>query len=79
MHWPKVLGASISFFDLLGTVCATVGLKNVIVKMLHTKTQSSDANVPDSAKLLISQCSWLTLKGYFFGFIPRQQGLHAIC
>ena len=47
--------------------------------MLHTKTQSSDANVPDSAKLLISQCSWLTLKGYFLGFIPRQQGLHTIC
>ena len=60
-------------------MCATIGLENVIVKMLHTKAQSSDANVPNGAKLLISQCPGFTLKGYFLGFIPRQQGLHAIC
>ena len=56
----------------------TIGLEDVIVKILHTQAQSCDAQFAQGFELVLLECARFALEGDLLGFVPGEKGLESI-
>ena len=68
----EVVGA----IDLLGAVRPPIDLENMVVKILNTQAQSSDANFSNHFQLVLGERARLAFEGDFLRRVPRQQFFH---